>query len=692
MKFPPLLVLILALWSGGNFALAISTPAILEPTLGANSGNGEITLRAKIIPNEGLTKVNFSYGLEGATRYEATTTDQTVTGDSNPAGTEVSSVVKGLIGGKKYRFKVTASNAAGSASKTEFSIAEGVPEIIVPYQPALTANAAKVTSATQATVGATVTANGSEGYAIEIRYGTVATNLDRTVSSAVIDKDAVARNIAVTLGEAGSATNPPLERDKQYFYRILLKLGDVVKDTLPRTGEVPGATTFTFKTTNQAPKTRDITVVLRDLSPVVVEVLKNRETDVDGDKVRITGISPKPSHGIATIKGKTIVYTPGEDFIGTDLFSYLLEDGREGSAVGTVIVRSARAAVRGRQSVLIKDAEGKTVGMARLQVGSGGAFSGRVEIDGKSYQLIGEFDAEGRFRGTATGEDGTLEVNLSVALSGAGSTLAGTFGGDRWNASASLTPIDAETQAALAGRYTLELPAAAATPATGTEEGADTPATTATASGWAIVKLNEFGEAKIKGKTSDGTAFSTRAVLGGTMEEPTLNFYAIRKNDELVGELTLSDTVGGSIAQVGGRNDETISVNGAPYFPPQERQRLLETSENEGKFATATISGDGKTVTHQLRFSKENKVEVLDANGDGFSLKVDDDTLVFTGKKRREDGRDGRDKISGVFNQKTGIGRGLVTSDGEVRRIEITPRAATTPDTTTPDTSEPATP
>ncbi|MDB6172049.1 MAG: thrombospondin [Chthoniobacteraceae bacterium] len=685
MKFPPFFALLLALLTGSISALAISAPTILDASVSLNDGAGKLFLNATVKPNEGLTKVKFSYGQEGSSKYEATTEEKIVTGDSDPdgVGSKVSTQITGLIGGKKYRFKVIATNAAGAVSSTEFNFTDAIHA----YQPAITAEAARVTSGTEAIVGATLTGNGSENYTVDFVYGLSEAALDQIVSGGAVEKDAVGQKIVVTLGNMETTGKPPLTRETTYFYRIVLKLNGVPADTLPHAGQVPGnATAFTFKTTNHAPVTKDITLVLLNLSPVVVDVLKNNKTDQDGDTIRLAAIALAPSHGTAVVRGKTILYTPGADFIGTDLFSYSVEDGREGVSVGNVIVRSARAAVKGRQSAFITDSSGKNVGMVRLQVGVNGAFSGKVEIKGKSYQVVGEFDAEGRFHGRAEGEDGTLEISFGVAVAGDGSTLTGSFGGGQWSASSSLTPISAEKQVELAGRYTLELPAGSvATPIT-TEVGVDvtdTPATTTAAAGWAVIKLNESGEARIKGKTSDGESFSTRAVLGGTSEAPTLNFYAVRDRDELSSVLMLGETVTGSVVVSGHGDDQTIAVDGAPYHPPQDRGRVLETAENEGKLGTITITGpDGGPVTHALRFSKENKIEVLDANGDGLSLKVDKDSLKFIGKIRPSDFSDDREKISGVFIQSKGTGRGQAHGDDGVRRVEImlTPtRASTTP-------------
>ena len=48
-----------------------------------------------------------------------------------------------------------------------------------------------------------------------------------------------------------------------------------------------------------------------------------------------------PAHGIATIAGSTIVYTPAIGFSGTDTFRYTIGDGHGGSASANVSVNIA---------------------------------------------------------------------------------------------------------------------------------------------------------------------------------------------------------------------------------------------------------------------------------------------------------------------------------------------------------------
>jgi hypothetical protein len=69
---------------------------------------------------------------------------------------------------------------------------------------------------------------------------------------------------------------------------------------------------------------------------VSINVLAN-DSDTSGDVLTITSVS-KPQHGVATTDSHTVSYTPSNTFSGVDTFSYVVSDGKGGSAVGSVTV------------------------------------------------------------------------------------------------------------------------------------------------------------------------------------------------------------------------------------------------------------------------------------------------------------------------------------------------------------------
>ena len=73
-----------------------------------------------------------------------------------------------------------------------------------------------------------------------------------------------------------------------------------------------------------------------------LNVLGN-DSDPDGDALTITTVGA-PAHGVATIAGNRIVYTPSAGYVGTDSFSYSIADGRGGTASATVAITVSRPA------------------------------------------------------------------------------------------------------------------------------------------------------------------------------------------------------------------------------------------------------------------------------------------------------------------------------------------------------------
>jgi hypothetical protein len=69
---------------------------------------------------------------------------------------------------------------------------------------------------------------------------------------------------------------------------------------------------------------------------VTVSVLTN-DTDANGDALTITSVS-KPQFGTATTDGQRVTYTPNANFVGEDHFTYVVSDGKGGTAAGSVTI------------------------------------------------------------------------------------------------------------------------------------------------------------------------------------------------------------------------------------------------------------------------------------------------------------------------------------------------------------------
>ncbi|MEZ4617699.1 MAG: Ig-like domain-containing protein [Caldilineaceae bacterium] len=69
---------------------------------------------------------------------------------------------------------------------------------------------------------------------------------------------------------------------------------------------------------------------------VTINVLAN-DSAATGGTLTITAVG-KPQFGTATTDGKSVTYTPGANFVGTDTFSYVVSDGKGGISTGSVTV------------------------------------------------------------------------------------------------------------------------------------------------------------------------------------------------------------------------------------------------------------------------------------------------------------------------------------------------------------------
>jgi hypothetical protein len=88
--------------------------------------------------------------------------------------------------------------------------------------------------------------------------------------------------------------------------------------------------------TNRFPIAQNDSASVTDGSSVTIEVLAN-DSDPDGDALAITAVAA-PAHGVASIAGNAIVYTPSAGFTGTDAFRYTIGDGHGGAASASISV------------------------------------------------------------------------------------------------------------------------------------------------------------------------------------------------------------------------------------------------------------------------------------------------------------------------------------------------------------------
>lgn len=69
---------------------------------------------------------------------------------------------------------------------------------------------------------------------------------------------------------------------------------------------------------------------------VTIQVLVN-DSAANGGTLTISAVG-KPQFGAATTNGQTVTYTPTANFTGTDIFSYVVSDGKGGTSTGSVTI------------------------------------------------------------------------------------------------------------------------------------------------------------------------------------------------------------------------------------------------------------------------------------------------------------------------------------------------------------------
>lgn len=646
-----------------------ATPVISNPGVTREYG-GKATLRADVSANGKETNVTFKYG---TTTAYGSQVEQIIAANAN--GT-VSAPVTNLTGGVTYHFQVIATNGDGSVQTADQKFVE----------PGIAGAVATNNGSGTATLSATVTTDGTAA-TLEFQYG-----LTTAYELGSAGTEAVAAN-AVELKISKDLTG--LVRGTTYHFRGVLR--DGANNVVATTADA------VFVTSNLAPRAKSDSALLSDFRPVTIDVLRN-DTDGDNDTLKLTAVT-QPAQGAAKINGDKVVYTPSPDFTGVTTFQYTVRDDFGGTATGTVTIRSPRVAVEGTHSAVITDADGDVVGRLRLTAMANGSFTARIEIEGKTYHVVGVLDVNGRFLGFASAGDVMLPVLFTVTT-GDVASIDATFGAGKWSASTDVANLTSERLFELEGRYTVELPtaAAAAPPDDGTDGNdgtggtGDTPTTDPGQLGWMSIKLNEEGKARVKGKSGDGQGFSGDAFLNGTGEAPTLVIFARADDDALIGTLTLGDTVSGELEWRPEDGDVVaVTANGNRYVKPEKRQRSLEVGASGSDQMTFTTSGgDVPAITHQLRLSENDHVTVTDPTPDGLNLKIDRKSGIFKGKFRFGPGFEQRTSFSGVLLQQEGVGRGVFNGNKLPGRVELAagggsanPEPPTTPDPTEPDPTTP---
>ena len=87
---------------------------------------------------------------------------------------------------------------------------------------------------------------------------------------------------------------------------------------------------------NDSPVAQNDSAATDKDTPVTISVLAN-DSDPDGDSLVIESVT-QPANGTLANNGFDLLYTPDEGFTGTDVFSYMVSDGRGSTDTATVTV------------------------------------------------------------------------------------------------------------------------------------------------------------------------------------------------------------------------------------------------------------------------------------------------------------------------------------------------------------------
>jgi VCBS repeat-containing protein len=148
----------------------------------------------------------------------------------------------------------------------------------------------------------------------------------------------------------------------------------------------PVTVTINVSPVNHPPVAADDVASTNEDTPIDIDVITNSDSDPDGDALQVGSVTTQPSNGSASpaADSKSITYSPGPNFNGTDTFWYVANDGGLDSAPAKVTVtvdpvNDAPVAVVDGYSV---DEDGS------LSVAAAGVLANDSDVDGDAISAI----------------------------------------------------------------------------------------------------------------------------------------------------------------------------------------------------------------------------------------------------------------------------------------------------------------
>ena len=632
-----------------TFTVPAEKPAIVTPAVNVVSSTKAI-ITANVSAKGANTSVKVLYGTTSALGSEALASVTVLAAESK----EVEITLNGLTKAD-YFYQVEATNSAGTT--TAFAPVTGsLLTFKVPQAPQVTATA--TATANSATVKALVTSHG-DFVKLTVAYG-LTTSYGATKEIAGIEDDAMQLEKVFEIVD--------LVRGKTYNYRL----------TAVNAGGTATTANATFITgTNNLPVANEDIVQTKGRNAMTIDVLAN-DTDKDADKLTIVRVS-QPRRGTAEISGTQVLYTPGENFAGTDEFTYSISDGQTGAAIGRVTIRALQVAIDGVNSAIIKNENGDAAGAYKIIGTAGGKFTARVSIGGENSVVTGQLDSDGKFSTTLA--NGT-NVSFSVKENGASNSIVADFerADGKYTSETTVNAVTERRRAELAGHYNITLPAPGTTTTAGqTSNGLPQGA------GFMTMDVKTWGGVSVRGVLGDGSKFSYASTLSGTDAAAAIPIWLSPKDARLSGTVALAGTT--NVTATGTMNwyrpaDDgakrfadgfftSVNATGAAYTPPAKKERVLNAATND---ATITLQGGdlSANIIRNIQIDTQSRVQL--PKGLVSKLTIYPAKGTFAGTFEHPLDGDQR-TFQGVLLPNQNVATGVFTGRAQTGTVRITPGA-----------------
>ena len=281
--------------------------------------------------------------------------------------------------------------------------------------------------------------------------------------------------------------------------------------------------------------------------------------------------------------------------------------------------------------------------LLKLTIGTGSSFTGTLNFHGTIYQLKGAFVAgEGGvfvWNGSIhrTGQP-DLIVSLRFDPSDPSGAITGTLSDDTDSATIALSRagFDAKHPAALAGNYTVLLPANPDFPGDPYPQG----------DGYALLSVTAAGSVRLTGKLGDGSVitqsaplssdgrfavhlplYKNRGVLAGWVD-----FQPVDDVSDFNGTLhwTKSDTAGGPLYATG--FDLEVDLMGSRFVPPVAGHRILNLENSPQNGVIFLGEGNfGPSLNFPATLLASNVVQTAATTPKAFKFTITPSTGFFSG-------------------------------------------------------------